>query len=55
MYGKKLISVRVDADDYAIIMEHLKKKNAGKVWQKDTFADIVANAMRDYMIKNKLL
>ncbi len=55
MYGKKLISVRVDEDDYNKIMAHIKQKNEKTLrYPGYTFAEIVDSAMRDYIQKNKL-
>ncbi len=55
MYGKKLISVRVDEDDYDKIMADIKQKNEKTHrYPGYTFAEIVDNAMRDYIQKNKL-
>lgn len=55
MYGKKLISVRVDEDDYKKIMEHIDKKNKERHrYPGYTFAEIVDKAMRDYIKNNKL-
>lgn len=55
MYGKKLISVRVDGDDYDKIMTHIKEKNEKSLrWPGYTFAEIVEKAMKDYIKNNKL-
>lgn len=56
MYGdvKKLISVRVDETKYTKVMTILEQKNKKCcAWSRYTFAEIVDQAMIDYISKNK--
>ncbi len=56
MYGdvKKLISVRVDETKYTKVMEILEQKNKKCCrWARYTFAEIVEQAMSEYIANNK--
>lgn len=51
-YGKKLVSVRVDAELHAKVRQKLAEENKGKYYCL-TFTDIVEKAMQDYLNKKK--
>lgn len=56
MYGvKKLISVRVDEEEYEKIKKHLEEKNKqSSRWPPYSFAEIIDHAMYDYIKNNNI-
>ena len=52
-YGKKLVSVRVDAELHAKVRQKLAEENKGKWYNYATFTDIIEKAMQDYLNKKK--
>lgn len=56
MYGvKKLISVRVDEEQYEKIKKHLEEKNKKSYrWPAYSFAEIIDKAMDDYIKNNNI-